>query len=384
LKIITMVCRNILSSARIIAQSLNSYTNTKSRVLWKASQCTNMMSPKTSNHRHYTYSLHRNIMSTISKGDNSKVVCPCQCHRGMATKGKQSPKQVTALTVTRLKKKRVKEEKEKEGYMKVFAYPLTERVIDLENLKRIIGSQAVYKVTQVMDDMEDLLHLTSKYIIGEADRTKEVFIFREGSMVCWNVPELERRAILTFLHRHIDEPYSFDQIYEEEEWMEYSSSKNFSCLQGDVLFIQDLDHIDVTETINPHKYAFSNALAQTVKLAVWESALESLVDSIEPINRVLKLEKKVPCKRREILKMHGEIFELRFQMNLNSELLNTPDFYWEKHHALETLYKHLYNHLDIGRRTKVSNYIKRKSNKCIMGNIFEMITKRLIGNKFPK
>lgn len=71
-------------------------------------------------------------------------------------------------------------------------------------------------------------------------------------------------------------------------------------------------------------------------------------------------------------------------MNLNSELLNTPDFYWEKHHALETLYKHLYNHLDIGRRTKVSNYIKLKSNKCIMGNIFEMITKRLIGNKFPK
>ncbi|XP_076107737.1 required for meiotic nuclear division protein 1 homolog isoform X2 [Mytilus galloprovincialis] len=366
-----MVCRNIFSSARIVAQSLNSYTNTKSRVLWKASQYKNMMSLKTSSHRHYTYSLHRSIMSTISKGDNSKVVCPCQCHRGMATKGKQSPKQVTALTVTRLKKKRVKEEKEKEGYMKVFAYPLTERVIDLENLKRIIGSQAVYKVTQVMDDMEDLLHLTSKYIIGEADRTKEVFIFREGSMVCWNVPELERRAILTFLHRHIDEPYSFDQIYEEEEWMEYSSSKNFSCLQGDVLFIQDLDHIDVTETINPHKYAFSNALAQTVKLAVWESALESLVDSIEPINRVLKLEKKVPCKRREILKMHGEIFELRFQMNLNSELLNTPDFYWEKHHALETLYKHLYNHLDIGRRTKVMN---EKLNYC--EQVIEVVDKQ--------
>ncbi|CAG2247155.1 RMND1 [Mytilus edulis] len=373
-----MVCRNIFSSARIVAQSLNSYTNTKSRVLWKASQYTNMMSMKTSSLRHYTYSVHSSIMSSISKGDKSKVVCPCQCHRGMATKGKQSPKQVTALTVTRLKKKRVKEEKEKEkrfvflGYMKVFAYPLTERVIDLENLKRIIGSQeTVYKVTQVMDDMEDLLHLTSKYIIGEADRTKEVFIFREGSMVCWNVPELERRAILTFLHRHIEEPYSFDQIYKEEEWMEYSSSKNFSCLQGDVLFIQDLDHIDVTETINPHKYAFSNALAQTVKLAVWESALESLVDSIEPINRVLKLEKKVPCKRREILKMHGEIFELRFQMNLNSELLNTPDFYWEKHHALETLYKHLYNHLDIGRRTKVMN---EKLNYC--EQVIEVVDKQ--------
>ncbi|XP_063448109.1 uncharacterized protein LOC134727658 [Mytilus trossulus] len=186
-----MVCRNIFSSARIVAQSLNSYANTKSRVLWKASQCTNMISLKTPSPRYYTYSFHRSIMNTISKGDNSKVVCPCQCHRGMATKGKQSPKQVTALTVTRLKKKRVKEEKEKEGYMKVFAYPLTERVIDLENLKRIIGSQAVYKVTQVMDDsgqtiashmamndMEDLLHLTSKYVIGEADRTKEVFIFR--------------------------------------------------------------------------------------------------------------------------------------------------------------------------------------------------------------
>lgn len=367
----TMVCRHIFSSARIAAQSLNFYTSTKSRFLWNSSQCQNMMSLKTQSLRHYTYSFHRSVTSTISKADNAFFFCPCRCHRGMATKAKQSPKQVTSLTVTRLKKKRVKEEKEKEGYMKVFAYPLTERVIDLENLKRIIGSQAVYKVTQVMDDMEDLLHLTSKYVIGEADRTKEVFIFREGSMVCWNVPELERRAILTFLQKHIDEPYSFDQIYEEEEWMEYSSSKNFSCLQGDVLFIQDLDHIDVTETINPHKYAFSNALAQTVKLAVWESALESLVDSIEPINKVLKLEKKVPCKRREILKMHGEIFELRFQMNLNSELLNTPDFYWEKHHALETLYKHLYNHLDIGRRTKVMN---EKLNYC--EQVIEVVDKQ--------
>ena len=38
-------------------------------------------------------------------------------------------------------------------------------------------------------------------------------------------------------------------------------------------------------------------------------------------------------------------------INLSSDLLDTPDFYWDRE-DLETLYNKTYNYLNIARRTK--------------------------------
>jgi glutathione synthase len=54
------------------------------------------------------------------------------------------------------------------------------------------------------------------------------------------------------------------------------------------------------------------------------------------------------------LQKTGELFALRNELNLNSDLLDTPEFYWE-HENLETLYHKMYNYLSISRRTDVMN-----------------------------
>jgi uncharacterized Rmd1/YagE family protein len=72
-----------------------------------------------------------------------------------------------------------------------------------------------------------------------------------------------------------------------------------------------------------------------------------------------------------VLQMTGELFSLRHELNLNSDLLDTPDFYWERE-RLETLYRTTCNYLSIDRRTKVLN---EKLAQCC--EILELISTHL-------
>lgn len=53
------------------------------------------------------------------------------------------------------------------------------------------------------------------------------------------------------------------------------------------------------------------------------------------------------------MKKTGELFGLRHRINLSSDLLDLPDFYWEREH-LETLYRSTCNYFSISTRLKVS------------------------------
>lgn len=53
------------------------------------------------------------------------------------------------------------------------------------------------------------------------------------------------------------------------------------------------------------------------------------------------------------MKKTGELFGLRHRINLSSDLLDLPDFYWEREH-LETFYRSTCNYFSISTRLKVS------------------------------
>ena len=55
--------------------------------------------------------------------------------------------------------------------------------------------------------------------------------------------------------------------------------------------------------------------------------------------------------------MNIDIF-FRHQINLYSDLLMTPDFYWDRE-DLEMLYNTTCNYLDVGRRTKVCHNFEK-------------------------
>uniref|UniRef100_A0A803TDM0 Required for meiotic nuclear division 1 homolog n=1 Tax=Anolis carolinensis TaxID=28377 RepID=A0A803TDM0_ANOCA len=69
---------------------------------------------------------------------------------------------------------------------------------------------------------------------------------------------------------------------------------------------------------------------------------------------ILKLRKKVKLSHADVMQKIGELFALRHRINLSSDLLITPDFYWDREH-LEQLYDKTCQFLSINRRVKVVN-----------------------------
>ncbi|XP_062496761.1 required for meiotic nuclear division protein 1 homolog isoform X3 [Pezoporus occidentalis] len=120
--------------------------------------------------------------------------------------------------------------------------------------------------------------------------------------------------------------------------------------KGEILLNSELDSDEVVL----QKFAFSNALCLSVKLAIWESLLDNFVESIQSIPEILKSRRKVKLSHADVMQKIGELFALRHRINLSSDLLITPDFYWDRE-KLEELYDKTCQFLNINRRVKVMN-----------------------------
>jgi len=152
-------------------------------------------------------------------------------------------------------------------------------------------------------------------------------------------------------------PYPDELVERENEQLTYIYTERDSKLvAGDVHLFKHADE----KTSALEKYAFSNAMALSVKLAIWEAALDEFVGSLRNIPEDLQRGLKPNLSRKQVLQKLGELLSLRHQINLYSDLLMTPDFYWDRE-DLELLYNTTCNYLDIGRRTKVTN---EKLNLC--------------------
>ena len=77
------------------------------------------------------------------------------------------------------------------------------------------------------------------------------------------------------------------------------------------------------------KLAISFAFAQSAKLAVFEHALEATTAQIRPIPRMLVADGRCSFSVNEVARLTGRIFLERNAVNLYSNILDTPDFFWE-------------------------------------------------------
>lgn len=307
----------------------------------------------------YTYSFHKTVWNaqSVRFGFSKWKESLSQNHRGIKTQVNVSDfqkiaptlkKLPTALSKMRPRKKVMVKDLEKDLKLAV-AYPISEE-LDLEYLAKVLRKHGLYNLSQRPEDMNDALHLTSKYTVDDHHQHKEFFLFREGSLVCWDVPELERRELVNFLVSHMKEHYSLPMITDEhDESMEFSVVENGSKLINGKFLVKSTE-----KEINLDKYAFSNALSHSVKLSIWESSLDELIDSIEYLSDELREGKKFSMPKPELRKKLGEIFALRHLVNLSSDLLDIPDFYWDRE-DLERIYKSSYLYLNIGKRTTVIN-----------------------------
>ncbi|NXD14428.1 RMND1 protein, partial [Nothocercus nigrocapillus] len=220
----------------------------------------------------------------------------------------------------------------------------------LGNLCHDLTSHGYVEITSLPRDAANVL------VIGTEKSAKDddagmIFFFREGAVVFWNVEEKTMKNIMRVLEHHEIQPYEVALVHWENEEVNYRKGEGQSKLhKGEIVLNSELDIDEVVL----QKFAFSNALCLSVKLAIWESLLDNFVESIQSIPEILKSRRKVKLSHADVMQKIGELFALRHRINLSSDLLITPDFYWDRE-KLEELYDKTCQFLNINRRVKVMN-----------------------------
>ncbi|XP_055667304.1 required for meiotic nuclear division protein 1 homolog isoform X2 [Falco peregrinus] len=177
----------------------------------------------------------------------------------------------------------------------------------LGNLCHDLTSHGYVEITSLPRDAANVLVVGTEHS-AKGDDSGIIFFFREGAVVFWNVEEKSMKNIMQVLEQHEIQPYEVALVYWENEEMNYRIGEGQSKLhKGEILLNSELDSDEVVL----QKFAFSNALCLSVKLAIWESLLDNFVESIQSIPEILKSRRKVKLSHADVMQKIGELFALR-------------------------------------------------------------------------
>lgn len=129
------------------------------------------------------------------------------------------------------------------------------------------------------------------------------------------------------------------------------SQQASSTMVGDIIVIRGPNYIQRLLV----KAAFSSGLARSTKLAILENRLETHIDTTKQYIDNLAKGKDLGIAGKEVLRLTGQLLQLRGQLNLYTELSeNSPDLYWSEP-ELESLYLLISRKLDVMQRINLLN-----------------------------
>lgn len=97
------------------------------------------------------------------------------------------------------------------------------------------------------------------------------------------------------------------------------------------------------------KLSLAHAIAQSTKLSVFEESMQSTLELTSHIPKELASTGELKLKRREALRLTGRLFKLRVDVNLTSNVLDTPELFWSEA-TLQALYDAIREYLEIDAR----------------------------------
>ncbi|KAI1187533.1 hypothetical protein F5B17DRAFT_317643 [Nemania serpens] len=186
----------------------------------------------------------------------------------------------------------------------------------------------------------------------------DIFVFPSGTVVTWSVPE---EILLKLASRHLLRAASFPHMDRAEmEMLEFvpDETRDTCYMKGEVVILgtraQELEGNRLDTTLA--KIAFSSGLARSPKLAVLETDLEYLLQESKATLNVLAAGSQHKLKRSSILKMTGQLLNLRSQLNHYSDITEElPDMFWDSESVLEEYYNQIGGALSVRRRIEILN-----------------------------
>lgn len=147
---------------------------------------------------------------------------------------------------------------------------------------------------------------------------------------------------MSLIKKYQNEPFE----HPETDYFEYSYG-NTTKFVDDQLFLEDNDNLV--------KLAFSHGVAQSVKLATFEESIESLIEETKYLPVELAEKGKINLSPIQISKLIGKLFHHRTEVNLHSDILDVPEYFWVNDH-LGNLNYYLKEHYDFLKNKLMKNF----------------------------
>ncbi|KXX83286.1 Sporulation protein RMD8 [Madurella mycetomatis] len=193
-------------------------------------------------------------------------------------------------------------------------------------------------------------------LVPDAKNFGEMFVFSYGVVVFWNFTERQEKDILgdlTFAENETGislatRPLDEMDFETEEFHFEYSPDVKRPRVFNDMItLLPRSDHMV--------KLTISHAIAQSTKLCFFEERMSETMLDAQHVPKRLALTGELNMTRTEIVKILGRLFKSRVDINLSSNILDVPNFFWDSEPTLHPLYVAIREYLEIDQRIRVLN-----------------------------
>ncbi|OGT47808.1 MAG: sporulation protein [Gammaproteobacteria bacterium RIFCSPHIGHO2_12_FULL_41_20] len=183
--------------------------------------------------------------------------------------------------------------------------------------------------------------------VSNVRRPGDIFFFNHGCFVCWGFKKGQEQRLLEYVKGFSTSPVA--QIEVDDFGYRYGEEIAIDTHERFKIDIITLDSDDPQV-----KLAISYGLAQSAKLESFEEAIQQAIKKNIHLPEEMAIHGIISLNRRAIFKRIGEIFIARSSINLSSEFLDVPEFFW-RNPNLEPFYVMAKKFLDIPNRVMALN-----------------------------
>ncbi|KAF4661580.1 DNA repair and recombination protein RAD54-like [Perkinsus chesapeaki] len=197
----------------------------------------------------------------------------------------------------------------------------------------------------------------------------DCFLFDFGCIVFWGLTSEEGRKLLHVLRPYVKKP----AVETFDDYMVYTPAcartEETDEERHQSTIVNDDIHLSTDGVYE--RLAYSYAFGQSVKLDLFEWSIDRTIQGTRNIPENLARTGKIGIGITEVTKKMGELFVQRSNINLHSDILDTPDVFWE-FDLIERVYEMCRDYLDVRKRLDVLN-----QKLDIMKDMYEMIQNEL-------
>ncbi|TIA92709.1 hypothetical protein E3P99_00501 [Wallemia hederae] len=175
--------------------------------------------------------------------------------------------------------------------------------------------------------------------------TPDVFFFAEtGVVIMWGMEESMERRVLSMLKRYEVEKLATEDVEMEDLNFYYA---DYTRIFHDVIAL-------LRGSSFMTKLALSHALAQSVKISLFEELISATIEQTKDIPQDIAASGKIGMPRKAIMMQIGQLFILRMNINLVGSVLDSPELFWT-YPDLEPLYLAFRQYLEVRQRIDLLN-----------------------------